>query len=75
MKNLKQQNEILLQRCEENKQYSRGLCARITDIPSQKKEPAEDVRNSVKSIIEGFGYDKPDSALDRAHKFGDVSEN
>ena len=68
VKNLKQQNDVLLQRCEENKQYGRRLCVRITGIPSQKNESAEDVRISVKSIIEESGCDIPDIALDRAHK-------
>ena len=36
VKNLKHQNEILLQRCEENEQYGGRLCLSITDIPSQK---------------------------------------
>ena len=42
VKNLNQQNEILLQRCEENEQYGRRLCVRITGIPSQKNESAEE---------------------------------
>ena len=70
VKNLKQQNETLLQRCEENEQYGRRLCVRITGILSQKNESAEDVRNSVKSIIEESGCDIPDVALDRAHRIG-----
>ena len=70
VKNLKQQNETLLQRCEENEQYGRRLCVRIIGIPSQKNESAEDVRNSVKSIIEESGCDIPDVALDRAHRIG-----
>ena len=41
---------------------------RITGIPSQKNESAEDVRNSVKSNIEESGCDIPDIALDRAHR-------
>ena len=36
VKNLKHQNEILLQRCEENEQYGGRLCLSITDIPPQK---------------------------------------
>ena len=43
---------------------------RITGIPSQKNESAEDVRNSVKSIIEESGCDTPDIALERAHRIG-----
>ena len=70
VKNLKQQNEILLQRCEENEQYGRRLCVRITGIPSQKNESAEDVRNSVKSVIEESGCDILDIALDHAHRIG-----
>ena len=50
LKNLKQQNEIRLQSVK--KINSKRLCVRITGIPSQKNESAEDVRNSVKSIIE-----------------------
>ena len=53
-----------------NRQYGRRLCVRITGIPSQKNESAEDVRNSVKSIIEESGCDIPDIALDRAHRIG-----
>ena len=43
---------------------------RITGIPSQKNESAEDVRNSVKSFIEESGCDIPDIALDCAHRIG-----
>ena len=68
VKNLKQQNEILLQRCEENEQYGRRSSVRITGISSQKKESAEDVRNPVKSVIEESACDIPDTALDRAHR-------
>ena len=70
MKNLKQKNEILPQRCGENEQYGRRFCGRITGIPSQKNESTEDVWNSVKPIIEESGCDIPDIALDRAHRFG-----
>ena len=59
VKNLKQQNEKLLQRCEENEQYGSRSCVRITGIPSQKNEFAEDVTNSVKSITEESGCDIP----------------
>ena len=70
VKNLKQQNEIFLQRCEENEQHGRRLCMRIIDIPSQKNESAEDVRNSVKSIIDESGCDTPDIVFDRIHRIG-----
>ena len=46
------------------------MCLRITGIPSQKNESAEDVRNSVKSIIEESGCNIPDIALDRAYIIG-----
>ena len=70
MKNLKQQNEILFQRCKENEQHGRRLLVRITGIPSQINESAEDVRNSIKSIIEESGYDISDIAFDLAHRIG-----
>ena len=41
---------------------------RITDIPSQKNESAEDIRNLIKSII--AESDIPDIAMDRAHRIG-----
>ena len=69
-KNLSQQNEILLQKCEENEQYGRRLCMRITSIPSQKNESAKGVRNLLKSAIEESGCDIPDIALNRAHRIG-----
>ena len=62
--------EKLFQRCEENEQYGRRLCVRITWIPSQSNEFAEDVRNSVKSVIEEFGCDIPDVALEHTHRIG-----
>ena len=68
LKNLKQQNEILLQSVK--KINSKSLCLRITGIPSQKNESAEDVRNSVKSIIEKSGCNIPDIALDRTYIIG-----
>ena len=43
---------------------------RITDTPSQKSEFAEDVRNSVKSIIVESRCDILDCALHRAHRIG-----
>ena len=46
------------------------MCVRITGIPSQRNESSEDVRNSVKSIIEESGCDIPDVALDRMHRLG-----
>ena len=46
------------------------MCVRITAIPSQKNVSAEDVRNSMKSIIEESGCDIPDLALDRTHRIG-----
>ena len=70
VKNLKQENEKLLQRCEENEQCGKRLCMRMTGIPSQKNESGEDVKNSVKSIIEESGCDIPDSELYRAHRTG-----
>ena len=69
-KNLSEQNEILLQKCEENEQYGRRLCMRITSIPSQENGSAKGVRNLVKSVIEESGCDIPDIALDRAHRIG-----
>ena len=69
VKNLKQQNEILLQRCEKNDQYGRRLCMRIIGIPSQKNESA-DVRNSMKFVIEESECNIPDIALDCAHRIG-----
>ena len=66
VKNLKQQDEILLQRCEKNEQYGRRLCVRITGIPLHKNESVEDVRYSVKSNIEESGCDIPVVALDRS---------
>ena len=59
--------ELQLSLTEEVKQYSRRLCVRITGISSQKNEFSEDVRNSVKSIIEESGCDILDIALDRSH--------
>ena len=43
---------------------------RITDIPPQKNESAEDIRNLVKSIRAESGCDIPDIAMDRAHRIG-----
>ena len=43
---------------------------KIIDIPSQKNESAEDVRNSVKSIIDESGCDTPDIVFDRIHRIG-----
>ena len=43
---------------------------RITGIPSQKNEFAEDVRNSMKSIIVESRCDILDCALHRAHRIG-----
>ena len=40
----------------------------ITGILSQKHESAEDVRNSVKSVIKESGCEIPDIALDREHR-------
>ena len=59
---------MFLLRSEENEQHGRRLCVRITGIPSQKNESAEDVRNSVKSIIDESGCDTPDIAFDRLHR-------
>ena len=70
VKTLKQHNEILFQRCEQNEQYSRRLCVRITTILSKKNESSEDVRNSVKFVIEEPVCDIPDIALDHADRIG-----
>ena len=70
VKNLKQQNELLFQRCQEKEQYGRRLSVKITDISSQKNESTEDVRNSVKSIIEESGCDILDIVLEDTHRIG-----
>ena len=54
VKNLKQQNEKLLRRCQENEQYSRRLCVRITGIPSQIYESAEDVKKFSEIYYSGI---------------------
>ena len=64
VKNLKQQNELLFQRCQEKEQYGRRLSVKITDIS------IEDVRNSVKSIIEESGCDILDIVLEDTHRIG-----
>ena len=51
-------------------QYGRRLRVRISGIPSQKNESAEDVRNSVKSVIEESRCDIPDIAQDCGHRIG-----
>ena len=68
MKNLKQQTAILLQRCEENEQYGRRLCVRITCIPSHENKAGEVVMNPVKSIIEESGCNITHIVLNRAHR-------
>ena len=46
------------------------MCVRITGIPSEKNESAEDIRNSVQSAIAESGCDIPDILLDRTHRIG-----
>ena len=50
---LKQDNEILSRKIDENEQYGRRLCLRIEGVPAVKsgKETAEDVYKIVEKII------------------------
>ena len=84
VKSLKEQNEILgnkcreghddiLKICEENEQYSRRLCLR--GIPTVENEKSEDVLEKVREIISENQVDIPDTGLDRAHRVGPVIDD
>ena len=49
--NLKEQNEILYSRLDDNEQYGRRLCLRLGGIPSIDKETSDDVLKKVCDII------------------------
>ena len=69
---LKQQNKLISQRCEENEQYGRRLCLCIEGIELKEDEKAEDVFEAVHEMMKKEVPDIPSAVLDRAHRIGKV---
>ena len=75
---LKQSNIELQKRCSDlevfvdnNEQYSRRTCLRITNMPCEENESSEDVLRKVKKLItEEAELDIPEAVIDRAHRIG-----
>ena len=54
-----------------NEQYSRRTCFRITNIPCEEKETSEKVLKKKKKLInEEAEVDIPEKTVDRAHHVG-----
>ena len=54
-----------------NEQYSRTTCLRITSIPCEEKEASEEVLKKVKILIKKEAeVDIPEETVDRAHRVG-----
>ena len=54
-----------------NEQYSRRTCLRITNIPFEEKETSEEVLEKLKKLIKVEAEaDIPEKAIDRAHRVG-----
>ena len=66
--NLKEQNEIMYSRVDDNEQYGRRLCLRLGGIPSVDNETSDDVLKKVRDIIAESKV--PDEVIDRAHRIG-----
>ena len=72
---LKQDNEILSRKIDENEQYGRRLCLRIEGVAVKSgKETAEDVYKIVEKIISEAEVDIPPDVLDRVHRIGKPQE-
>ena len=75
---MKESNIALQKKCSDlelsidnNEQYSRSACLRITNIPCEEKETSEEVLNKVKKIInEEAEVEIPEETIDRAHRVG-----
>ena len=78
MSSLKESNIALQKKCSDfelsidnNKQYSRRTCHRITNIPCEEKETSEKVLKKVKKLINEEGkVEIPEETVDRAHRIG-----
>ena len=53
-----------------NEQYSRRTCLRITNIPCEEKETSEEVLKKEKTIKEEAEVYTPEETIDRAHRVG-----
>ena len=62
---------------DEQEQYQRRLCLRINNVEFKKGEPesGEDCLKKVKKIFNELSVKIPDSAIDRAHRIGQVKES
>ena len=71
---LKESNIALQKKCSDlelsidnNEQYSRRTCLRITNIPCEEKETSEEVLKNVKKLIkEEAEVEIPEATIDRA---------
>ena len=78
MSSLKESNIAFQKKCSDlelsvdnNEQYSRRTCLRITNIPCEEKKTSEEVLKKVKKLIkEEVGVDIPEEIIDRAHRVG-----
>ena len=69
---LKEQNNTLVGKCDDNEQYGRRLCLRISGIPIVENETAECVFDKVNELIKEEKCDIPINMVDRAHRIGKV---
>ena len=53
---------------EESEQYDRRLCLRIDGVPTNTKEPSDNVLDSLKSLFKEGKVDIPESVIDRTHR-------
>ena len=78
LSSLKESNIALQKKCsalelsiDNNGQYSRRTCHRITNIPCEEKETSEEVLKKVKKLInEEAEIDIPEETIDISHRFG-----
>ena len=78
MSSLKASNVALQKKCSDlelsidnNEEYSRRTCLRITNIPCEEKETSEEVLKKVKNLInEEADVEIPEETIDRAHRVG-----
>ena len=62
--------KVLKQHTDQNEQYSRRTCLRITGIPPEDNEKAASVLNKVKKVFQELDVEVPDCCIDRAHRIG-----
>lgn len=62
---------------DEQEQYQRRLCLRINNVEIKAGEPetGEDCLKKVKKIFNELSVKIPDSAIDRAHRIGQIKES